>query len=86
MLTPPVCHGLFHEIAVGVLTIPKQGESTGKFSVTNFFCHIGVLRELPSDEGQNFEHQFVCEVMDHLEIKMTKTTPIFMLSDGILNL
>jgi hypothetical protein len=43
--------------------------------VTNF-CHFGVLQELHSDQGRNFESQLILEVLNRLAVSKMRTTSL----------
>jgi hypothetical protein len=55
--------------------VPKQEASTvAEALVTNFFCHFGVLRELRSDQGCNFESRLM-QMLQRLGVRKTGSTP-----------
>jgi transposase InsO family protein len=65
--------------------IPNQEAATvGEALVTNFFCSFGVPRELHSDQGRNFESRLMQEVLEHLGVNKTRTTPLHPQSDGMV--
>jgi hypothetical protein len=65
--------------------IPKQEASIeAEALVTNFFCPFGVPWELHSDQGRNFESRLIWEVLQHLGVSKTRTTPLHPLSDGMV--
>jgi transposase len=52
--------------------------------VTTFFCHFGVLQDLRSDHGHNFKSHLLQEVLQHLGVRKTRTTPLHRQSDGMV--
>jgi hypothetical protein len=51
--------------------------------VTNFY-HFGVLRELHSDQGWNLQSRLLHEVLQHLGLSETRTTPLHQQSDSMV--
>jgi alcohol dehydrogenase YqhD (iron-dependent ADH family) len=52
--------------------------------VTNFICHFSVLIELHSDQGPNFESRLMQEVLEQMRVSKTRTTPLHLLSNGMV--
>jgi hypothetical protein len=52
--------------------------------VTNFFCHFGVLQELYSDQGRNFESCLIQGFLQCLGMGKMRTTPLHPQSDGMV--
>ena len=50
--------------------------------VFEFVCRFGVLRELHSGQGTNFESKVMAEVCKLLDIEKTRTSPFHPQSDG----
>jgi hypothetical protein len=68
-----------------VYAIPNHEASTvAEALVTNFFCRFGILRELHSDQGPNFEPCLLQEVLQCLGVSKTRTTPLHPQSDGMV--
>jgi hypothetical protein len=60
-----------------VHTIPNQEPSTAADApVSNVFCRFGVLRELHSNHGKNFESRFREEILEHLGRSTARTSPL----------
>jgi hypothetical protein len=55
--------------------IPNQEASTIAEALVKNFCHFGIPRELHSDQGRNFESHLLQELLQHLEVSKTRTTP-----------
>jgi hypothetical protein len=59
-----------------VYTIPNQEALTvADALVNNFFCCFGVLMELHSKEGQNFDSRLMQEVLEQLRVSKIRTIP-----------
>jgi hypothetical protein len=54
-----------------------EASSVAVALVTNFFSHFGVPRKLQSDQSWNFEPRLMQEVLQHLGICKTRTTPLY---------
>ncbi|PNF28819.1 hypothetical protein B7P43_G04432 [Cryptotermes secundus] len=68
-----------------VYAILNQEASTiAEVLVANFFCRFGILRELHSDQGRNFESHLLQEVLQHLGVSKTRTTPLHPQWDGMV--
>ena len=68
-----------------VYAITNQEASTlADALVTNFFCCFGVLLELQSDQGRNFESRLMQEILVWLRVNKTRTTPLHPQSDGMV--
>jgi transposase InsO family protein len=68
-----------------VYAIPNQEASTIAVTlVTNFFCRFGIPRELHSDQSHNFESHLLKEVLQRLGVSKTRTTPLHLQSDGMV--
>jgi hypothetical protein len=68
-----------------VYAIPNQEASTvADALVNNFTCHFGLLMELHSDQGWNFESRLMQEVLGRLGVSKTRTTPLHLQSDGMV--
>jgi len=52
--------------------------------VEGFVCRHGILEELHTDQGRNFESQLLKEVCSLLSIRKTRTTPLRPQSDGMV--
>jgi transposase InsO family protein len=52
--------------------------------VTSLFCLFSVLRELHSDQSWNFMSWLIQEVLEHLEISKTRSTPLTPQSSGMV--
>jgi transposase InsO family protein len=64
--------------------IPNQEASTlAEVLVTNF-CHFRAAPELHSDQGRHFESCLIQEVLQHLCVSKTRTTPLHPQSDGMI--
>jgi len=69
----------------GGYAIPYQEASTvADVLVSNFFYRFGVLVELRSDQGRNFESRLLREVLERLGVRKTRTTPLHPQSDGMV--
>jgi hypothetical protein len=65
--------------------IPNQEASTVvEVLVNNFFCRLGIPRELHRDQGRNFESRLLQEVLQCLGVSKTCTTPLHPHSDGMV--
>ncbi|PNF18926.1 hypothetical protein B7P43_G15981 [Cryptotermes secundus] len=67
--------------------IPKlqiEDSTKAEVLVANFFCRFGIPRELHSDQGRNFESHLLKEVLQHLGVSKTRTTPLHPQSDGMV--
>uniref|UniRef100_A0A3B1J0Y6 Integrase catalytic domain-containing protein n=1 Tax=Astyanax mexicanus TaxID=7994 RepID=A0A3B1J0Y6_ASTMX len=65
--------------------VPDQGAvTTADILVREFFCRFGVPEELHSDQGRNFESEVMAEVCRILGIHKTRTTPLHLQSDGLV--
>jgi hypothetical protein len=53
--------------------------------VTNFFCRLGIPRELQSGQGRNFESRLLQEILQRLAVSKTRTTPLHSQSDGMVD-
>jgi hypothetical protein len=70
-----------------VYAIRNQEASTvADALVTNFFCRFGVLMELHSNQGQNFEFRLMQEVLERLRVSKIRTIPLHPESDGMVEL
>jgi transposase InsO family protein len=67
-----------------VYPIPNQEASTVAAALVTDFCRFGVPRELHSDQGRNFESRLMLEVLKRLGISKTRTTPLHLQSDGMV--
>jgi hypothetical protein len=66
-----------------VYTIYNQGASVvADALVSNFFCCFRILRDLHSNQGQNFVSEHMQEVLITLRISKTWTTPLLLLTAG----
>jgi hypothetical protein len=66
-------------------TIPNQEAWTvAEALVTNFFCCFGVLWELHSDQGRNFDSHLIQEVSQCLGVSKTYTLHLHPQSDGMM--
>jgi transposase InsO family protein len=61
----------------------QEASSIAKVLVTNF-CSFGIPRELHSDQGRNFESRLLQEILRHLEVSKTHTTPLHPQLDGMV--
>jgi hypothetical protein len=65
--------------------LPNQEASTvAEVLVTNFFCRFGILLELHNDQGRNFESRLLQEILQHLGVSETCTTPLHPQLDGMV--
>jgi hypothetical protein len=68
-----------------IYPISNQESSTvADALMTNFFSRFGVLRDLHSDQGRNFESGLMQEVLEYLGMIKTRTTPLYPQSDGMV--
>jgi hypothetical protein len=62
---------------------PNQEASTVAEALVINFCQFGVPQKLHSDQGRNFESCLMQEVLQHLGVSKTCTTPMHPKSDGM---
>ena len=68
-----------------VYAIPNQAASTvADALVSKLFCCFGIPMELHSDQGWNFESRLVQEVLEWLGVSKTRTIPLHLQSDGMV--
>jgi len=51
--------------------------------VIDFICNLGIMQQLLTDQGTNFESELISELMDLLDIHKLRTTPFRPETDGI---
>jgi transposase InsO family protein len=66
-----------------VYAIPNQETSTLTDALVTSFCRFGILRELHSDQGRNFESWLIQVMLEHLVVSMTWITPLHPQSEGM---
>jgi hypothetical protein len=64
--------------------IPNQEASTVAEVLVSNFCRFGVPQEIHSEEGRNFEPRLIQEILQHLGVSKTRTTPLHPQSDGMV--
>ena len=62
--------------------IPNQAAIVAEKLFSEFVCRFGVLHELHSDQGINFESKVMVEVCKLLDIEKNRTLPLHPQSDG----
>ena len=60
----------------------QEAETVADIIVREFVSRFGVLRQLRTDQGHNFESRLFHEMCRILEIDKTRTTPLRPQSDG----
>ena len=63
--------------------IPDR-EATTVVIVLEFMAHFGILRQIHSDQGKNFELKVFQEMCKSLGMDKTRTTPLQPQSDGMI--
>ncbi|PNF37388.1 hypothetical protein B7P43_G16132 [Cryptotermes secundus] len=76
--------GQMHQYNVGDLFKRVAIDIAAEVLVANFFCRFGIPRELHSDQGRNFKSHLLQEVLQHLGVSKTRTTPLHPQSDGMV--
>ncbi|KAJ8348153.1 hypothetical protein SKAU_G00267420 [Synaphobranchus kaupii] len=67
--------------------IPDQSAATtAERLVEEMFTRFGAPAELHSDQGRNFESQLMAEVCKLLGVTKTRTTPLHLQSDGLVEI
>jgi hypothetical protein len=65
--------------------IPNQEASTvAEVLVNNFFCRLRIPREPHSNQGRNVKSWLLQEILQHLGVSKTRTTPLHPHSDGMV--
>ena len=68
-----------------VYAIPNQETSTvADALVTNFFCRFGVPMLLHRNQDRNFEPRLIQLVLERPRVNKTRTTPLHLQSDGMV--
>jgi hypothetical protein len=67
-----------------VYTISNEASTVAEALLTKLFCHFGVLQELHSDKGRNFESHVVMMMWQHLEVSKIHITPMHPQLDGMM--
>lgn len=62
----------------------QESSTVAETLVTNFGCRFGVPREVRSDQGYNFDPSLTQEVLQHLAVSKTGTTPLHPQSGSIM--
>jgi len=68
---------------VKAYAIEDQTAETVAKCVIDFICNLGIMQQLLTDQGTDFESELISELMDLLDVHKLRTTPFRPETDGI---
>lgn len=74
----------FSKWTVAVPLPNQEAKMVAKAMVEEWICQWGAPRFVHSDQGRNFESELFSQLMEMLEIKKTRTTPLHPQSNGMV--